>query len=585
MDSARQRSYSAPRERKGVNGRSLAWLFLAASLWGAWFTWNVLWPMAGASRRGVVSFFAGWLTGELALHHLAWQVGMTLVFAGTGALRAWPGWVGLAITLLSWCGLARCLVVARRAEAVLEQALALGLGPRYAEEIPTRVSGPLASAIDWRRVLLPFPIRHPEVERVRDIVYARAAGRVLRLDVYRHRDHPTACPTLLQIHGGAWMLGSKNEQGLPLMHHLAARGWVCVAADYRLSPRATFPDHLMDLKRAVAWIREHGALYGADPDFLIVTGGSAGAHLAALVAHAKRPRVPARLRGRRHRGRRLRGLLRGLRLHGPPRPLARQRAPPAPRAAGAEGPLRERARGVREGVAALPPPSRCAALPRPARHARHARADRGGAPLLRRLPPRRPRPARLRGAPGRAARLRDLPVRAYDVRHPRRGALPRLGLRRLSPPAPRRARREPGGGITWRRRLNNAQEQGHAGGKRPRSTGRSAARMPTGERRQARSPGRRRTPCAACRSCRRARTAASCTKDGATSSAAPAAPSASVRSPPATSARAHRCRPRRAPSTPARCTRRSSAPSRGPAPSAAWRSSAPRRRPAPSSPT
>ena len=267
-----------------MNERSLAWLFLAASLWGAWFTWNALRPMAGASRRGVVSFFAGWLTGELACHHLAWQVGMTLVFAWAGALRAWPGWVGLAITLLSWCGLARCLVVARRAEAVLEQALASGLGPRYAEEIPTRAGGPLAPAIDWRRVLLPFPIRHPEVERVRDIVYARAAGQVLRLDVYRHRDHPTGCPTLLQIHGGAWMLGSKNEQGLPLMHHLAARGWVCVAADYRLSPRATFPDHLIDLKRAVAWIREHGALYGADPDFLIVTGGSAGAHLAALVA-------------------------------------------------------------------------------------------------------------------------------------------------------------------------------------------------------------------------------------------------------------------------------------------------------------
>ena len=166
-----------------MNERSLAWLFLAASLWGAWFTWNALRPMAGASRRGVVSFFAGWLTGELALHHLAWQVGMTLVFAWAGALRAWPGWAGLAITLLSWCGLARCLVVARRAEAVVEQALALGLGPRYAEEIPTRAGGPLAPAIDWRRVLVPFPIRHPEVERVRDIVYARAAGRVLRLDV------------------------------------------------------------------------------------------------------------------------------------------------------------------------------------------------------------------------------------------------------------------------------------------------------------------------------------------------------------------------------------------------------------------
>jgi acetyl esterase/lipase len=89
---------------------------------------------------------------------------------------------------------------------------------------------------------------------------------------------------LLQIHGGAWVLGSKNEQGLPLMHHLAARGWVCVSADYRLSPHATFPEHLIDLKQAVRWIRENGAEYGADPDFIVVTGGSAGGHLAALMA-------------------------------------------------------------------------------------------------------------------------------------------------------------------------------------------------------------------------------------------------------------------------------------------------------------
>ena len=267
-----------------MSDRSLAWLFLAASLCGAWFTWNALRPMAGPSRRGVVSFFAGWLTGELALHHLAWQFGMTLVFARAGALRAWPGLVGLVITLLSWLGLARCVVVARRAGAVVEQALREGLGPRHVEGIPTRAVGPHPPAIDWRHVLVPFPIRHPEVERVRDVVYARAGGRDLKLDVYRHRNHPAGCPTLLQIHGGAWILGSKNEQGLPLMHHLAARGWVCVAADYRLSPHATFPDHVVDLKRAIAWIRAQGAAYGADPDFVVVTGGSAGGHLAALVA-------------------------------------------------------------------------------------------------------------------------------------------------------------------------------------------------------------------------------------------------------------------------------------------------------------
>jgi len=64
---------------------------------------------------------------------------------------------------------------------------------------------------------------------------------------------------------------------------MAARGWVCVATNYRLSPRATFPDHLVDLKKSLAWVREHIAEYGGDPEFVVVTGGSAGGHLTALV--------------------------------------------------------------------------------------------------------------------------------------------------------------------------------------------------------------------------------------------------------------------------------------------------------------
>jgi acetyl esterase/lipase len=259
------------------------WLFLGASLVGAWFTWNGLRPMARASRRSVVSFFAGWLTTELALHHLGWQALMTLVFVWAGALRAWPGWVGLGITLVSWAGLVRCFRSARTAEDVVERALALGLGPDYRDAILPAVAEHFAPAVDWRELVLPFPMRHPEVERVRDVEFAREGGVSLRLDVYRRRDQPAGCPTLLQIHGGAWILGSKNEQGIPLMLHLAARGWVCISANYRLSPRAKFPDHLIDVKRAIAWIRAHGAEYGANPDFLVVTGGSAGGHLAALV--------------------------------------------------------------------------------------------------------------------------------------------------------------------------------------------------------------------------------------------------------------------------------------------------------------
>ena len=79
------------------------------------------------------------------------------------------------------------------------------------------------------------------------------------------------------------MLGDKREQGVPLLNHLAVNGWVGINANYRLSPRAKFPDHLIDLKKAIAWYREHAEEHGADPNFLCVTGGSAGGHLTALV--------------------------------------------------------------------------------------------------------------------------------------------------------------------------------------------------------------------------------------------------------------------------------------------------------------
>jgi acetyl esterase/lipase len=59
---------------------------------------------------------------------------------------------------------------------------------------------------------------------------------------------------------------------------------VCVSVNYRLGPRATWPDMIVDVKRAVAWVKEHIAEYGGDPEFVAITGGSAGGHLTALHA-------------------------------------------------------------------------------------------------------------------------------------------------------------------------------------------------------------------------------------------------------------------------------------------------------------
>src|SRR5438876_1156087 len=83
------------------------------------------------------------------------------------ALAAWPGRAGLAITAASWAGLVRLFAGARRAEAVVEDALTDALGTAYRAAIPRAVAEKFAPAMDWRQLLLPFPVRHPEVERVR----------------------------------------------------------------------------------------------------------------------------------------------------------------------------------------------------------------------------------------------------------------------------------------------------------------------------------------------------------------------------------------------------------------------------------
>jgi len=79
-------------------------------------------------------------------------------------------------------------------------------------------------------------------------------------------------------------MGHKAEQAQPLLNHMTSLGWVCVSINYRLSPRATFPDHIVDVKRSIAWVRENIASYTGDPEFIAITGGSAGGHLASLAA-------------------------------------------------------------------------------------------------------------------------------------------------------------------------------------------------------------------------------------------------------------------------------------------------------------
>jgi acetyl esterase/lipase len=134
-------------------------------------------------------------------------------------------------------------------------------------------------------MVIAVPLRLRGVRRIKNVDYWGDGNYRHKLDILTHRTRVAReAPVLIYVHGGAWVIGDKREQGIPLMHELVQRGWVCVAINYRLSPRGTWPAHIVDCKRAIAWVREHIAEYGGDPAFIAVSGGSAGGHLAALAA-------------------------------------------------------------------------------------------------------------------------------------------------------------------------------------------------------------------------------------------------------------------------------------------------------------
>ena len=263
---------------------STLYLVLAAFGFGAALSTNLQ-----ARRLGpfVAPYWLfAWLTGELAPHAIVAHAVLAVAFIAAGALDEKTGAAALVLTFASIALLTRAHLRGIAGGAETRLALApLGLTTR--DEISSLHGFPRA-----------FDFSNSKVERVTNIAYGESlpgdkGGRNL-LDVIRPKDAKAGDkrPVLLQIHGGAWIVGDKSNQGQPLMTHMAAEhGWVCVAVNYRLSPQSSFPDHVVDVKRAFAWIRAHIGEYGGDPHFVCVTGGSAGGHLAALTAlSANEPR-------------------------------------------------------------------------------------------------------------------------------------------------------------------------------------------------------------------------------------------------------------------------------------------------------
>ena len=237
-------------------------------LWRLDPPWELLWQVVRWSWALVAREFA-W--------QLALVVGLAIaLLIALGAAGSTLGIVVLVLLVADLGFLLRLAWASFRSAAAVERAFAQVPGD------PPETRFPRSHLVFPLLMLVPRGVR-----KRRGVVFHEEGRLRLRLDVYMPRDaalEGRPRPAVIQVHGGGWIAGSRVEQGIPLLNHMASNGWIGFNIDYRLSPRATLPDHVIDVKRAIAWVRERADELGVDPQRICLTGGSAGGHLTALAA-------------------------------------------------------------------------------------------------------------------------------------------------------------------------------------------------------------------------------------------------------------------------------------------------------------
>ena len=114
-----------------------------------------------------------------------------------------------------------------------------------------------------------------------DVVYAAANNTPLKLDVWYPRDSTTPTPTLVYIHGGGWIFGSKEGSVYQLLPYLE-KGWRVVNVEYRMASNSLAPAAVEDTRCALRWIFRNAKQYNFDKSKIVLTGHSAGGHLSLI---------------------------------------------------------------------------------------------------------------------------------------------------------------------------------------------------------------------------------------------------------------------------------------------------------------
>jgi acetyl esterase/lipase len=116
-----------------------------------------------------------------------------------------------------------------------------------------------------------------------DLIFARAGSADLKLDLACPAEGDGPFPAVIVLHGGGWCIGTRRTY-LPTVFDLAARGYVAVTIDYRLtSEGAAYPAQLEDARSAVRWLRANAQRYRIDPQRIGAVGYSSGGQLALML--------------------------------------------------------------------------------------------------------------------------------------------------------------------------------------------------------------------------------------------------------------------------------------------------------------
>lgn len=226
--------------------------------------------------KGAVSVALYWLFSWIG-QTFALQLGIiTSLLALANIVAERDKMQGLLLVLDAWL-FWRMHLMGHRTARVIDATVSEAVKQLGQEEVDVKA----ATSLRWAG-LRPFHYAGG-VERHKNIPYGDLPGRDNLLDVYQPLDKPSGLmPVLIQVPGGAWITGNKDQQALPLLHHMAQQGWTCFSINYRLGPKHRFPAMLEDVLKAIAWVKQHAREYGADPEYIVLTGGSAGGHLTSL---------------------------------------------------------------------------------------------------------------------------------------------------------------------------------------------------------------------------------------------------------------------------------------------------------------